>query len=271
MSPGDAAALRVVLAEIGDRSPQNLSAIENNLAQGGGIQWVTATWLASFGHAWITPKMIDSLRALITNKNTEDYDYYSFLAVLALGNQADKASGAIGQIAAFLRKAEAKDVPFACHLALCQMDSKQRELHLSKALEIIGSDKFSNDPHLPLLFTAERQLGGLRPSILPLLDSKNIDVQTGAALCLAVIGSPDRKVAEKLLNILAQVPSEKNERLRERAAEALAALAESSQLPQIQAAWDREQQAAHENLAAIGVEMTLEGVVRSIRLEHAKD
>ena len=274
-TPAEAAAMRVVLAEIGDRSKENIAAIEKELSHGSDASQATVICLMAFGRDWCTAEMIRGMVWLL-GKN-QDADIY---LILALGNQNGKADGAIGVVSDRLRTAEATlhsgdggDVPsvFACRLALAQMDSKQQELHLSKAMEVIGSDKFSDHPHAAAVWAAQRQLGHLRASILQMLDSKNQDVQTGVAFSLAVIGAPQKQLAEKLLKILSQPPTEQNERLRQRVAAALTIAAEESQLPQVEAAWQREQQAAEKgNLGAIGVEMALESVVSTIKLEPPK-
>lgn len=268
-SAEDAAATRVVLAEIGDRSAENLAIIESNLARNDRVRSVTAVWLMAFGSSWTTPKMIGSLTAQLAATSTDDV----IPAVLALGNQKDKARGAADKLAALIKRAEADDVPmlFTCRLALAQIQKEQRDTHLTKAMEIVGSDKFSNHPHMAAVFAAQRQLGRLRPDVVRLLDSTNMDVQAGAIYCMGVVALPQAELAIKLLKILDQPPTEQNERLRHRAAEVLAAVAEVPQLPQIEAARRRERQAQEDgNLAAIGVEMTLQSVIESIRLDPPK-
>ncbi len=254
--PGYTATIRVVLANLGDRSPENLAAIVADLNRKEAREAVLQALIFAHGGEWVTESMVRG------TGRTLDGDDLS--AIVALGLLAERFPSARNLLKE-LRKGH--DLESCWGLALALASARLRLDGQGDELLSFCADGISGDCHGAwLVMTFGYNVFALMNEtvakhLVKLVNDPDVTVCKGALWVLRSAGPAARETVPELLKF---VQGKADETCRAYAALVLADIADYSHLAALEAALEREKSAP--------VRKQLTGTIRGIKkLEFTLD
>ena len=254
------AAVRVVLADIGDASPDNLAAIRSGLAKAGKTADAFLRSMALGGGAdWADAKTIAELIGKVESKH-HDGRSYSIIVLGLLGEKGGpKAAASLKK--AFDASIEARHsnyILLGC--ALARADHAGSRKHLQRVMKHLGTGGMGGPERMWewLMVRGILSDAAMAKDINALLKSSDLHVVKGAVSMAGALGLEARAAAPGLLEVL---ETHKDEDMRELAATGLGVVLPASQIEKLKAASSKERLYS-------GVQTAIFKSIRIIRLGH---
>jgi hypothetical protein len=265
-APESLGAIRVVLANVGYESKGNTDMIISEISKGSKQGNAAVTTMAGSGAAWANEQIIKALVDQLLEDKVSEWQYdnsgksgFAALALASTGSKGEIAQGPLDRLFTQVQKDEDLGTLLMVYgLSLAKVSSSNSDKPLRKVLKYMGSEDFGNhtDWHM-LRFARYLITPDIIEQIGEMLKDKNRKVVCGAVRMLGFIGFEGHRYAPSLLNILER---NKDEELRESAAEALGYVAEPNFITALRAVLEKEKS-----------EFVREEIAKAIRIIRLED